>query len=228
MGQITLPGNPPIAVVLRRSSRARRMSLRLSALDGRATLTLPRHVPETEGRAFLSEKEAWLRRHLSARPDDVAIAPGALLPVDGIARRIVPGSARRVVLSDAEIAVPGGEAQWPARLQGWLKARARDRLVDASDRYATALGRPYARITLRDTRSRWGSCSTQGALMYSWRLVLAPPRVLDYVAAHEVAHLAEMNHSPAFWDVVTALYGDWSEPRDWLRREGGSLHRYRF
>ena len=107
-------------------------------------------------------------------------------------------------------------------------AQARDRLVAASDGYAAALGRPYARITLRDTRSRWGSCTSDGGLMYSWRLILAPPEILDYVAAHEVAHLKEMNHSSAFWAVATQLYGPSDEARHWLRNAGSELHRYRF
>ncbi len=116
----------------------------------------------------------------------------------------------------------------PARLRAWLRTRARERLADASDRHAARLGMPYRRLTLRDTRSRWGSCSAQGGLMYSWRLVMAPGDVLDYVAAHEVAHLAEMNHSPAFWNTVARLKPGYETPRRWLRENGAALHRYRF
>ena len=228
MGEITLPGNPPIAVLLRRSARARRLSLRLSQLDGRVTLTLPRRLPEREALAFLRDKESWLRGHLDARVPEVRVALGAALPVEGAMRHIVAGQGARVALHPAEIAVPGDAARVAAKLQGWLRARARERLAAASDLYAARLGRSYSRLTLRDTRSRWGSCSSSGGLMYSWRLILAPPEVLDYVAAHEVAHLAEMNHSAAFWDTVTALYGDWRAPRRWLRDEGSGLHRYRF
>ena len=108
------------------------------------------------------------------------------------------------------------------------KGGARDRLAGACDDYAALLGKPYARITLRDTRSRWGSCTSDGRLMFSWRLIMTPPEVLDYVAAHEVAHLAQMNHSPAFWAEVTRIYGDYQAPRQWLRDHGGGLHRYRF
>lgn len=228
MGQITLPGNPPIAVNLRRSAQARRLSLRLSQIDGRVTLTMPRRLPEREALGFLREKEAWLRSHLAARGEDVRIGPGSRLPVEGAEREIRVGTGRAVRLGEGWIEVPGAEDRTAARLQGWLRTLARDRLAEASDRYAFALGRPYTRLTLRDTRSRWGSCTADGALMYSWRLVLAPPEVLDYVAAHEVAHLAEMNHSRAFWSVVERLYGDWRAPRRWLRDEGGALHRYRF
>ena len=110
----------------------------------------------------------------------------------------------------------------------FLKFAARDRLAGMSDHYAGLLGRSFAGITLRDPRSRWGSCSARGRLMYSWRLIMAPDAVLAYVAAHEVAHLSEMNHSPRFWAVVDGLYGDTRMPRDWLRREGATLHRYRF
>jgi predicted metal-dependent hydrolase len=110
----------------------------------------------------------------------------------------------------------------------FLRALARDRLAAASDRHAARLGRGFGRLTLRDTRSRWGSCSSAGDLMFSWRLVMAPPEVLDYVAAHEVAHLAHMHHGPAFWAEVRRLYGDHRAARGWLRREGAALHRFRF
>ncbi|MGR3469034.1 MAG: M48 family metallopeptidase, partial [Shimia sp.] len=114
------------------------------------------------------------------------------------------------------------------RLQAWLKVQARDRLAAASDHYAGLLGRPYTRLTLRDTRSRWGSCTADAGLMYSWRLILAPSEVLRYVAAHEVANLKEMNHSPAFWAIVAQLYPGHESPRRWLREHGAELHRYRF
>ncbi|QFS84394.1 hypothetical protein FIU97_16690 [Roseivivax sp. THAF40] len=228
MGIIELHGNPPIPVTLRRSARAKRISLRMSGIDGRVTLTLPRFVPEREGLAFLREKEAWLRDHLDRRAEPVSVAAGAVLPVEGVPRRVEAAPGRRLLLEADRIAVPGPEPRIAARLQAHLKGLARDRLAAASDRYAAALGRPYARITLRDTRSRWGSCSSQGGLSYSWRLILAPPEILDYVAAHEVAHLAHMDHSDRFWRQVTQLYGDWRTPRRWLRENGSELHRYRF
>lgn len=221
-----LPGIPPVPLRLRRSGRARRISLRVSQHDGQVTLTLPDGVPETEALDFARSKAAWIRRHLAQRPAETQVAAGMLLPVEGIPRRIVPVAGRRVVLDTAEIGVPAGPVG--PRLQSWLRELARDRLVAASDRYAGALGRSYARITLRDTRSRWGSCSSRAALMYSWRLVMTPPEILRYVAAHEVAHLAEMNHSPAFWRIVERLYGPHAAARRWLREHGGALHFFRF
>ncbi len=221
-----LPGPPVVPLTLRRSARARRISLRISQLDGRVTLTLPRNVPEAEALDFAQTKESWIRSHLAARQGDVMVAPGAEVPVEGVARRIVAGPGRGVRLAGNDIAVPEGQAA--RRLQSWLRELARDRLVGAADNYARALGRDYARITLRDTRSRWGSCSSHGALMFSWRLILAPPEVLRYVAAHEVAHLAEMNHSAAFWAVVERLHGPYEAPRHWLREQGAGLHRFRF
>lgn len=228
MGQRVLPGNPPLPLTLRRSGRARRISLRVSSLDGRITLTLPRGVAEAEAMAFARSKEAWLRAQAGARPAAVAVGHGATLPVEGRPVTLEPGPGRAVRAEDGRLVVPGEGAQAGARVQGWLKALARERLAAAADRHAAALGRPYARITLRDTRSRWGSCSSAGALSFSWRLVMAPPEVLDYVAAHEVAHLAQMNHSPAFWAVVQRLYGSCDAERRWLREDGPGLHRYRF
>jgi predicted metal-dependent hydrolase len=223
-----LPGDPPVEVVLRRSARARRISLRVSSLDGRVTLTCPPGVSEREALGFARDKADWLRGHLARQPGEVTVGIGADLPFRGRPLRVVPGDGRGVRLSDGVILVPGDPDRAAARLAGFLKQAARDRLAEASDRYAAALGRDYARLTLRDTRSRWGSCSSQKGLMYSWRLIMAPDEVLDYVAAHEVAHLAEMNHSAAFWAHVTRLYGDTRSPRRWLRAEGPALHRFRF
>lgn len=228
MGQITLSGNPPIEVNLRRSSRARRMTLRLSQLDGKVTLTLPLQTPDREARAFVADKEAWLRGHLAGYAPPVRIGLGARLPIEGVMMQVRAGSGRRVRIEAGAILVPGPAEQASARLAGHIKSLARDRLAAASDHYADCLGRRYSKLTLRDTRSRWGSCSSDGGLMYSWRLVMAPPEVLTYVAAHEVAHLVEMNHSSAFWRVVTDLYGPWQAQRDWLKIHGAGLHRYRF
>ena len=226
MADHILPGAPPIPLVLRRSGRARRISLRVSQLDGRVTLTLPNHVPDGEALEFAEAKAPWIRKHLSARRPDVALQQGTMLPIEGELHRVTQASGRRVILQPGEIAVPGVSVG--PRLQPWLRLLARDRLVEAADHYAARLGQDYARITLRDTRSRWGSCSSQRALMFSWRLILAPPAVLRYVAAHEVAHLAEMNHSPAFWAKVENIHGEYAEPRRWLRQNGAELHRYRF
>ncbi|WP_299348548.1 SprT family zinc-dependent metalloprotease [uncultured Shimia sp.] len=228
MTQHFLPGEPPIQVVLRRSARARRISLRVSRLDGRVSLTLPNGVPEREGMAFVREKEDWVRGQLTKRPDRVHVALGEDIALEGRLLRIAAGSGRLVRVEDGCLLVPGKPERMSARVQAFLKQIARERLVAASDRYAERLGRPYTRITLRDTRSRWGSCSSKGALMYSWRLVMAPAAVLEYVAAHEAAHLAEMNHSPAFWAKVEAIHGPYREQRNWLRQNGETLHRFRF
>lgn len=230
MSRLIQLGNPPIGVVLRRNASARRLSLRISRLDGRVTLTMPPRVPESEGIAFALERESWLRSHLSqiAPPEDAAaVGIGATIPVEGRHLSIVAAPGRRLQLLADSIALPAGPGQG-ARLKALLRTLARDRFAAASDRHAAALGRSYGKITLRDTRSRWGSCTAQGDLMYSWRLIMAPPAVLDYVAAHEVAHLAEMNHGPAFWRLVGQLCPEHQHHRHWLKSDGTALHRYRF
>lgn len=228
MTVLTLLGDPQIDVTLRRSKQARRMTLRVSRLDGRVTLTLPRGVAEREAQAFADERGDWIRQHLSQHVPPSVIGLGAEVPVLGQMRRIVAGSKRGVTLSDDSVAVSGAPEQVGRKLQAWLRATARSELAFASDQYAAALGKPYTKLTLRDTRSRWGSCTSAGGLMYSWRLIMAPAEVLAYVAAHEVAHLAEMNHSDAFWSTVERLYGDYRPPKAWLRKEGHALHAYRF
>ncbi|WP_420004217.1 M48 family metallopeptidase [Arenibacterium sp. LLYu02] len=226
MSELSLPGDPEVRVRLRRSARARRLSLRISSLDGRVTLTLPKRVSEKEGRAFVMEKEGWIRSHLAKRPDHIPVTAGVRLPIDGEETQILAATGRKLVAKPGLLEVP--EPALARRLERYLRELARDRLAEASDHYAGQLGRRYSSLTLRDTRSRWGSCSSTGGLMYSWRLILAPRAVLRYVAAHEVAHLQEMNHSAAFWAVVEDLYGDYREARRWLQSEGNALHRYRF
>jgi len=228
LGQHILQGNPPIAVTVRRSARARRISLRVSGLDGRVTLTLPAGLPEREGLEFAREKHGWLHKQLSTRVSEVQIRAGVELPIEGRTLTLAHGTGRRAVVNGECLLVPGPRESIGLRTQSWLKTIARERLVTASDKYATQLGKPYNRITLRDTRSRWGSCSSAGGLMYSWRLIMTPPDVLDYVAAHEVAHLQEMNHSTVFWNVVETLCPDFENPRQWLRTNGAALHRFRF
>ncbi len=225
-----LPGSPPLEVILRRSARARRFSLRVSRLDGRVTLTLPARARESEAMKFLRAQEAWLRQTLEDMPESSGenLTPGAQIPVEGRLLTITPAAGRQVRVEGEALLVPGDPAQAPARIEAFLKVLARDRLARASSHYAAQVGRDYSRLTLRDTRSRWGSCSHDGALMYSWRLIMAPPSVLNYVAAHEVAHLVEMNHSSAFWAVVEQIYPGWQAQRAWLHGEGQTLHRYRF
>lgn len=228
MGIRTLPGDPEIVLKLRKNARARRMTLRISRVDGGVTLTVPRGVSEREAMAFAVEKQGWLRKHLARQDSRVVVGAGMSLSVAGQVMRLVEGQDARLRLDDDAILLPQPEETGRRQLLAWLKEQARAELTRASDHYANALGRRYSKITLRDTRSRWGSCSSAGALMYSWRLILAPRSVLTYVAAHEVAHLAEMNHSPAFWQVVAGLYGPHDEARAWLRSEGPRLHQYRF
>ncbi|WP_375687503.1 M48 family metallopeptidase [Pseudooceanicola sp. LIPI14-2-Ac024] len=228
MGQHILPGNPPVELNLKRSARARRISLRVSGLDGRVTLTMPRGVSEREALAFAREKAGWLRGHLEQRTPVTSVGIGSTLLVEGQPREVRQALGRGVKLTDEAVHVAGDPDTAGRRLAAWLKALARDRLAGESDRYAAALGRRYSRLTLRDTRSRWGSCTADGGLMYSWRLILAPPEVLSYVAAHEVAHLEEMNHSPDFWAAVDRIHGPYKPQRKWLRDNGATLHAYRF
>ncbi len=226
MSEIRVGDGQGVPVDLRRSARARRISLRVSTLDGRVTLTVPNHVKTEVALDFAKEKSDWIVKALEKQSPIVPVGIGARVPVLGEMHNIVPGQGRSARVKDGVIEAPEGRVG--VSVQVLLKVLAREHLVAASDRYAAKLRRSYGRITLRDTRSRWGSCSHEGNLMYSWRLVLAPQNVLDYVAAHEVAHLAHMDHSKSFWAAVADLCPDYEAPRGWLRREGAGLHSYRF
>lgn len=226
MGQIRVGQGDSVTVELRRTARAKRLSLRVSTLDGRVTLTVPKHVSTSEAAAFAEEKADWIARTLTRHVAPEPVVIGSVLTIDGTARTIVRGAGRSARLFEDRIEAPEGRTG-PA-VQALVKGLARDRLVTASEGFAARIGLSFNRITLRDTRSRWGSCTADKNLMFSWRLILAPSEVLQYVAAHEVAHLRHMDHSPAFWTLVEQLYPDFKSQKAWLRAHGVALHRYRF
>lgn len=219
--------NPGVEVAVRRHPRARRLTLRIAAGTGRLVLTVPPGVRERDCRAFLDAHAGWIASRLAALPAPVEPVPGTELPLAGATVRIAAG-AGRVVRRDGDVLhVPGSGEVARARLRAWLREQARAAAAPRLAAHAGALGRAAPPLTLRDPRSRWGSCTSEGRIMLSWRLILAPPEVLDYVAAHEVAHLAEMNHGSRFWATVDALLPGWRAQRDWLRREGPGLHHVR-
>ena len=215
-------GQPPIDISVRRRKNARRLTLRLGA-DG-VFLTMPMRTPMAEAKAFAIKQEPWLRDKLAKRPRPHSVQDTGLLPIFGHPRKIIQGTGRVCRLEDDMLHVPGPPERRTAKIKAFLKETARAKLTAASDHYSTKIGLPYSKITLRDTRSRWGSCTTDGRLMYSWRLVMAPFEVLDYVAAHEVAHLAEMNHSAQYWAIVARICPDYHAHRAWLRQNGAGLH----
>lgn len=222
----TAPTPVTAPVVHRVSPRARRLTLRVSP-QGEVSCTRPRGVPLAEAEAFASAKRGWVAVRLAALPLEATVAPGGALPVEGRALVVTPVRAAAVRVEGDRLLVPEGAAPGPL-VARWLRGLATERLAEACARHAEALGRPVGTIRLRDTRSRWGSCTARGDLMFSWRLAMAPPEVLAYVAAHEVAHLVRMDHSPAFWAVVERLDPGWRAHWAWLRAEGPALLRWRF
>lgn len=226
--KVILTGTPPVEITLRASARARRLSLRVSRTDGAVTLSHPSWTKAEDALAFAQSQADWIRRTLEAAPQPRPLCFGGVVPVAGLPRRIVPAAGRTTILGEDTIALPCAETAIARRLATVLRLRARDALAEACDRHAHAVGRKYSALVLRDTRSRWGSCSSEGRLMFSWRLAMAPPAVLDYVAAHEVAHLVRMDHSTAFWKVVADLCPGHVGHRAWLRREGPALMAIRF
>ncbi len=220
-------GTPPITVELRRNARAKRMTLRVSGADGVVRLSLPKRGSLKAAKRFLLEQEGWLRGHISNRPERVEIRPGLTLSLLGESFLLRTHSKSRVTLAPGILFLPESRPMGPA-LERFIKTRAKIVITGLAKTDSTRLGKSFAKISLRDPRSRWGSCSSDGNLMFSWRLMLAPPEVLRYVVAHEVAHLREMNHAKAFWAEVAGLMPNYAPPRQWLQQNGGQLHRFDF
>ena len=221
-------------VQVRRVANARRLTLRVRAATRDVVLTMPPRSSLPRARLFVERNAEWIGHRLDGLPAATPFGPGAAVPLRGMLHQIVhrPG-ARGVVWREADEATGsprlcvGGDAPFvERRLRDYLRAQARADLVAAAARHAATLGVGVRRITLRDTTSRWGSCSSSHALSFSWRLVMAPPHVLDYLAAHEVAHIVHMNHSDAFWATVARLVPDFALAEAWLKANGLTLMRF--
>ena len=221
-------------VQIRRIASARRFTLRVRAATRDALLTMPPRGSLARAKLFVERHAAWIGTRLARLPVPTPFGPGAALPLRGVTHEIVHRpDARGTVWIEAgaeggppRLCVAGAAPFVARRVQDYLIRQARADLAAAVARHTAALGVDARRITLRDTTSRWGSCSSSGALNFSWRLVMAPPHVLDYLAAHEVAHLVHMNHSSAFWRVTARLIPDYAHAETWLKGHGVGLMRF--
>ena len=218
----------PVLLTVRRNARAKRMRLRVDFETAGIILTLPQRATEEHGFSFVLSQTEWIAERLDSLPPRVPFGPDASVPLLGQDHPIRhrPGDGLRVRVEKGEIIVPGCVEAVPRRVELWLRNEAGRVLTERARAHAARLGRPVGRITVRDTRTRWGSCSAAGNLSFCWRLVMTPAHVLDYVAAHEVAHLEVRNHGPAFWRTVAALTDDAEAARQWLLRHGPGLARY--
>ena len=216
-----------VPVAVKRNARARRLILRVDPKSGAPVVTLPHRMALREAALFVDRHAGWLERRLEGAAD-APFCDGSVFPLRGEPCRVFltgrRGLVRLCLDGEVRLEVPGDPEHAARRVTDWLKRQARRDLSEAVEFYAARLGRKHAGIRIGDARSRWGSCSSRGALAFSWRLVLAPPSVLRYVAAHEVAHLAEMNHSRAFWTLVRSLDPDFGASRLWLKENGAALH----
>ena len=223
------------SVEVRRHPTARRMTLRVSNTHRAVILTIPSRCDLSAADKFVARHADWVKQRLGAIPQPVPFADGSVVPLRGVMHAVMADTATRrsgvVVVADDQalgrvLCVAGAPEHVARRLTDWLIEQARRDLDSRVRFHAQRLGVRAKRIAVRDQLSRWGSCSTTGALSFSWRLVMAPPLVLDYVAAHEVAHLREMNHGKKFWALVRETMPDLDQARAWLHANGTNLHRF--
>ncbi len=226
-------------VAVKRVGTARRFTLRVRTATQDAVLTMPSRGSMRTARNFAERHAEWIGTRLSSLPRRQSLAPDMTLPFRGVDHRVVHDPAHRSLRRVNAEAAPdeGADAVPVLRVSGrredvgrhlldFLRREAQRDLAASVERYTKAIGKPCRRIAIRDTRSRWGSCSSKGNLNFSWRLILAPPFVLDYLAAHECAHLRHMNHSPAFWELTERLAPHVHTAEAWLKAKGSTLHLY--
>lgn len=225
-------GGETFRIAVRRRPSARRLTLRVSAATGEVVITLPARSAIATAQRFAASHGGWIAARLARIPERVAFEAGAVVPLRGVPHRVVRRGERsgltRLETDGLEpvLSVSCGAPHVGRRVRAFLEAEARGDLLRAVAHYAAKLGQGPTRMTIRDTRSRWGSCTADGALNFSWRLILAPPLVLDYLVAHEMAHLREMNHAPRFWSLLGDLCPEVDAAEAWLKRNGTALHRY--
>ncbi|MGE0594740.1 MAG: M48 family metallopeptidase [Hyphomonadaceae bacterium] len=218
-----------VAVRLVVNPRARHVSVRICPTRREAIATAPSQRYLKRAVAFAAERAGWIAHELARLPEGVLLAPGARIPLRGVVHELAYEHGRAAPRIDAGepprlIAPAPDTALFEARMLRFLKNEARDDLAARVAAHAATLGVKPARLQVKELRSRWGSCSADGVLAFSWRVILAPPYVLDYLAAHEVAHLREMNHSRRFWALVKKCMPDYERGRQWLHEQGPSLH----
>ena len=210
--------------------RARRVSVRIDARAGEAVLIAPSERKLADVVAFARSKASWMRERLAERPCGTPLEPGAVIDLFGKPTRLIAvggaGAARLTEDVDGPVIASGGEGEaYARRVENLFKRVARDTLQTRTDVHLRTLGQRPVKMSIADPKSRWGSCSPHNrSIRYSWRVVMAPPAVIDYLAAHEVAHLVHADHSPAYWSVVERLIGDHRPHRKWLRDNGPALH----
>ena len=216
----------PTRVHWRRSARARRVSLRIDLRLGEVVVTLPPRTAVAAGRALVVNHAAWIAERLLRLPATVPFADGADVPLHGEPVRIVHRPDGRGTRIENGVLLVGGGAEFLARrVTDFLRTEARQRLGEAALDTAARAGLRPRRVVVKDTRTRWGSCTADGTLMFSWRLVMAPPLVQAYVVAHEVAHLRHMDHGERFWALVAGLTPHKAAATRWLSAAGSSLMR---
>ena len=217
----------PAVVEWRRNPRAQRISLRIDPRGGAIVVTLPMRASRRAGMALLMNHQDWIADRIAALPDAIRFTDGAIIPIGGQPHRIrhAPTARGGAFLQNDELIITGAAEFLRRRTHDFLRKEAAQRLaILVAEKSALAALHPK-RITVKDTKSRWGSCASDGSLSFSWRLVMAPPYAQDYVAAHEVAHLRHMNHGPKFWALVDQLTLHKAPAIQWLQAEAPRLLR---
>ena len=220
-------GGRQVPLSVRHHAKARRLILRIDPKTGGVVVTLPKGVPAKAGLALVEEKSGWIAGALQKLAAPTPLVAGARVPVLDREHLICHDPAGRfgVRREGNAIWVAGREEHIARRVLDWLRREAKREIVPRAETMCGRLEATFNRVSIRDTRSRWGSCAPNGNLSFSWRLVMAPMDVLDYVVAHEVSHLRHMDHSPAFWETVNSLGVDSAAGRKWLNANGERLMR---
>lgn len=222
MGEVFLK---EAGVTIRKSTRAKHLQIRICPRRG-AELVIPKGVTLKTARGFLKKHEAWIRSKMPDMLEPTPFSEGKDIPILGALRRIVLTSEPENSLTKTQLRVNGASQSVDGEVRAFLHQLAYETVSSYVQEYASRLGVSYGKISIRDTHAQWGSCSPKGNLSFCWRIILSPEAVVRYLAAHEVSHLIERNHSDQFWKIVRSLCPGYENHRQWLKENSRQLHSY--
>ncbi len=224
-------GNRTAPLVARVNRRAKKLIIKVDAVAGEICVTAPSKRALPEAIAFAKESASWIETQLDEKLRAKPFRESMKFPYRGVECRIIQAGGPRAPVRyvdrpEPHVIVGGDAAHLNRRLCEWLKREARAAITERVDHYSARIGKHRTALRIRDTQTRWGSCSSDGVLSFSWRLILAPPWILDYVAAHECVHLVHLNHSKTYWRDLKNLGVDPRAAANWLKSEGPGLFAY--
>ena len=218
--------NRSYQINIKKDKRAKRIILKVSNIDGNISITLPKYESEKKGLKFLLKNQEWVLKQLNSFPKKVPFKNLSEIPYMGKMHKIIhlSKSGNLIYIYKNQIIFFGKKENLSKNIKSWLYGKAKNEIIKLANSNVSYLGKKYNKIYIKDLKSSWGICGPSGNISFSWRLILAPKHVMEYIVVHELCHLVEFNHGKEFWQLVTAIFPQRDLSQNWLKINGVKLH----